>query len=284
MSTILEPKGSDLKFEVFAGQLRAMASNATLISSGNEAVLIDTLLVKEDAEQLVKNIRATGKELTSILITHAHPDHYFGLPVIQAAFPKAQVYARPITVEFLKEFSAKIIHWQEMYPGEIPAALALPKLLQGNTFELNGQQIQIVDLEMVETTVATAFYVPSAKTLVSADLIYSKSHHYMSDVGRADTWIEEIQQVRRAYDIEHVIPGHGPVGSSRLFEESLDWLDSYLKIAKPGMRFNEIADALVKKYPKHGLSLLLYVTRGPGFGLAGAEAVGAPPEFYAPGE
>ena len=283
MSNVLISPGSGLQFQVFTGQLRAMASNAVLVTGRKEAVLVDTLLLKEDAERLVEQIKASGKELTRILITHAHPDHYFGLPIVQQAFPKARVYARPITVEFLKEFAAKIIHWQEMYPGEMPTELKLPKILQGDTFSLEGEEIQILDFEMVETTAATAFYVPAAKTLISADLIMSKSHHYMADVGRADTWIDQIEKVRKIGDINRIVPGHGPVGGTELFDESIDWLGSYEKIVKPGMRFMEIANKLVEQYPKHGLSMLLYVTRGPGFGLAGAKEVGAPPAFYAPG-
>ena len=283
MSTALTSPGSALQFQVFPGQLRAMASNAVLVTGRKEAVLVDTLLLKEDAEKIVEQIKATGKELTSILITHAHPDHYFGLPTVQQAFPRARVYARPITVEFLKEFAAKIIHWQEMYPGEVPAELKLPKILEGDTFSLDGEELQILDLEMVETTAATAFYVPAAKTLISADLIYSKCHHYMSDVGRADTWIDQIGKVRKLGPIDRIIPGHGPVGGPELFDESIDWLRSYEKIAKPGVRFMDIANKLVEQYPTHGLSMLLYVTRGPGFGVAGAKEVGAPPAFYAPG-
>lgn len=281
MSTVLPSRGSNLQCHVFTGQLRALASNAVLVTGRREAVLVDALLINEDARRLVEQIKATGKELTTILITHAHPDHYFGLPIVQQAFPKARVYARPITVEFQKEFAAKIIHWQEGYPGELPTELKLPKILEGDTLTLEGEEIRVLDLEMVETTAATAFYVPAAKTLISGDLIYSKCHHYMSDVGRADTWIEQIGKVRKL-GIDRVIPGHGPVGGSELFDESIEWLGSYEKIAKPGVRFTEIAKKLVEQYPTHGLSMLLYVTRGPGFGLAGAKEVGAPPP-YAPG-
>ena len=283
MSQILTSPGSKLQFHVFTGQVRAMATNAVLVTGRKEAVLVDTLLLREDAERLVDATKATGKELTRILITHAHPDHYFGLPLVQQAFPKAQVYARPTTVEFMKEFAAKIIHWQEMYPGEIPTTLKLPQILEGGTFTLEGEEIRVLDLEMVETTAATAFYVPAAKTLIAADLIQAKCHHYMADVGRADTWIAQIEKVRKTDAIERVIPGHGPVGGRELFDESVDWLSSYEKIARPGVRFTEIANKLVEKYPKHGLSMFLYTTRGPGFGLAGANEVGAPPEFYAPG-
>jgi glyoxylase-like metal-dependent hydrolase (beta-lactamase superfamily II) len=284
MSSVYTVPGSQLQFHVASGALRAMASNAVLITGAKHAVLIDTLLIEEDARRLAATIRSTGKELTTILITHAHPDHYFGLPIIQKEFPKAQVFARPTTVEFLKEFAAKIIHWQEMYRGEIPTALELPRILEVNSIRLEDNDIQILDLEMVETTAATAFYVPAASTLIAADLIYSQCHHYMSDVGRADTWIDAIEKTRKTGPIDRIIPGHGPGGGLELFDASIRWMRDYEKVATPGKRFTEIAKEMINLYPKHGLAMLLWVTRGPGFGLAGARDIGAPTAFNAPGE
>ena len=145
MSDVLTSRGSNLQFHVFTGQLRAMASNSVLVTGKKEAFLVDTLFVKEDATRLVEQIKATGKELTTIVITHAHPDHYFGLPIVQKGFPNAKVYAGPVTVEFQKEFAAKIIHWKEMYPGEVPSLpseLTLPNVLTRDTFTLEGEEIQ----------------------------------------------------------------------------------------------------------------------------------------------
>ncbi|MGH9857553.1 MAG: MBL fold metallo-hydrolase [Acidobacteriota bacterium] len=282
MQLIGDIKEGGISFRVFAGEVRAMASNAVVISDSNEMVLVDALLIPSDAQKLVEAIKASGKVLSTVLITHAHPDHYFGLPVVQEAFPNAHIFARRTTIEFLKEFQAKTIHWQEMYPGEIPNSLQLPKLLEVDTLKIGEHKIKIVDNEMVETIQATAFYVPDAKTFVVADLIYSKSHHYMSDVGRADTWIEAIDKARKVGDVNHVIPGHGPVGGPELFEESIEWMETYLKVAKPGVRFTEIAKAMMEQYPNHGLSMLLWVTRGPGFGLAGGKEIGAPSGFNSP--
>ena len=282
MKVIRDISEGGINIRVFAGELHAIASNAVLITGTREATLVDTLMVTSDAHKLVEAIKASGKRLTQILITHAHPDHYFGLPIVQAAFPEARVLARPTTVEFLKEFQAKVVHWQEMYAGEIPTSLQLPTVLDGNILKLEDDGIHIVDCDMVETTQATAFYVPSARTFIAADVIYSKCHHYMSDVGRADTWIEAIEKLSKVGHITHVVPGHGPVGGTELFDESIGWMRTYLDVAKPGRRFTEIAKAMTERYPDHGLSMLLWVTRGPGFGLAGAQEIGAPQGFNAP--
>lgn len=117
---------SELEFELFTAEPRALASNAVLIKGREEAVLVDNCLIEGDAQKLVKMIRSSGRELTTVLITHAHPDHYFGLGAIRDAFPAARMYARPEVIDGMREFRAKIVHWQEMYRGELPASLPLP--------------------------------------------------------------------------------------------------------------------------------------------------------------
>ena len=274
-----KPK-SRLQFQVATGQVRAFAPNAVLISGERDAVLIDTLLVRKDTEDLVRMIQASQKKLKDVFITHAHPDHYFGLPIIQEAFPKARVWARPATIEWMREYRAKLLHWQEAYAGEIPDSIDMPRPYESKSHEIEGREIKWVDVFMVETVEATAFYVPSEKTFVAGDLIMAKAHHYMSDVNCPETWIKAIQAQKKIGAIERVIPGHGSVGGKELFDESIEWLRAYQEVAKPGVRFTEIAREMMRRYPHHALPIVLWVTRGPGFGMAGAREAGVPPEVF----
>ena len=53
----------------------------------------------------------------------------------------------------------------------------------------------------------------------------------------------------------------------------------YKEVAKPGVRFVDIAKAMMARYPKHALAILLWITRGPGFGLSGAAEAGLPADL-----
>ena len=270
------PRQSNLEFEMFVAEPRALASNAVLIQGRDAAVLVDNCLILSDAEKLVRMIRASGRELASILVTHAHPDHYFGLPALQEAFPSAKILARPAVIDGMREYRAKIVHWQEMYRGELPRTIPLPQPLVGDSLDLEGHTIQCIDLFMVETVHATAFYLPAQKAFIAGDLVYAQAQHYMSDVNDPDSWIEALEKVRRLGPIERLFPGHGPAGGGELIEASIRWMRDYKEVAKPGARFADIAKAMMARYPRHALAILLWVTRGPGFGLSGAAEAGVP--------
>lgn len=49
--------------------------------------------------------------------------------------------------------------------------------------------------------------------------------------------------------------------------------------ARPRVHFTAIAKEMMRRYPNHGLPLLLWLTCGPGFGTAGAKEIGVPSEL-----
>ena len=51
-------------------------TSATLIFGQRDAVLVDAFLTIEQAAALVEWVAASGKNLTTIYITHGHGDHF----------------------------------------------------------------------------------------------------------------------------------------------------------------------------------------------------------------
>ncbi|MGO1268452.1 MAG: MBL fold metallo-hydrolase, partial [Pseudomonas bubulae] len=67
--------------------------SSVLISGDKDAILVDAQFGKAQARQVVDKIRASGKHLTTIYISHGDPDYYFGLETLTQAFPDAKVVA-----------------------------------------------------------------------------------------------------------------------------------------------------------------------------------------------
>lgn len=94
-------------FNPNAGSLFPVSSS--LIEGPNEVILVDAQFEKDDAKALVDLIKATGKILTTVFISHKDPDFYFGLDTIHAAFPDVKIVATPETVKRIeKNNSAQI--------------------------------------------------------------------------------------------------------------------------------------------------------------------------------
>ena len=68
-------------------------TTSTLLTGPTEAVLVDTQYMESDVAELARRITASGRTLTTIYITHAHADHYFGLEWSLDRFPKARAVA-----------------------------------------------------------------------------------------------------------------------------------------------------------------------------------------------
>ena len=69
-------------------------SNSHIILGKKEAILIDAQFNVEDAQNVVDLILQSGRKLSKIIITHPHPDHYYGLQVIGAKFWDAEIVWR----------------------------------------------------------------------------------------------------------------------------------------------------------------------------------------------
>ena len=268
-----------LRFDMFTGEERFLAPNAVLVSARQDAFLIDCGFVKSDVEKLLKFVRESGKRLRAIFITHAHPDHYGGVNAFARAFPEATLLARQGVIDGMLEWPAKRLHWQDMFGDQLPVDLVYPRPLLGKAAYLADREMLFLDLPICETVHATAFYVPSARALIAGDLIFNRYHLYMGDTNNPTSWISAIEQARGIGPIDLVFPGHGKLGGVDICAETIRWLKDYRNVARPGVHFTAIAREMMRRYPDHGLALLLWLTRGPGFGTAGAREIGVPAEL-----
>jgi len=244
--------------------------NSTIVHSADSAVLIDTLFMRSDAALLAKRIKAIGKPLKAIFITHSHPDHVWGGVELLRHFPDARIYARPLILKEIElEFRARQLRWTEVFnvepfEDEIPTDLCEVLPLEGEGYDLDGHEVQFVDLKPAETIYATAYYLPEIKTYISGDQIFNKCHYYVgAGLNRPDLWIESIEDVRSRLDIEVVVPGHGYVGGAEAFDEAIEYLSFYQSQYKPFGSPIELVRALEERFPDLKLEGMIYMTIGP---------------------
>ena len=271
-----------LEIQSYAAKNSGIAEISVIILGEREAVLVDAQWKPSDAKEVARMITDSGRELTHILITHGHPDHYWGLGTILETFPAAKVLAREdIRAEIANQFAAKWIHWQPMMGDDIPLTPVIPDVLEGDKLLLEGKEIRVIDLPANEVENSVVFYVPSAQALIAGDLIFSKMHAYFADLNNPSGWIEALQLMKTIGPIKTVYPGHGPVGDAGLIDEAIHYMEVYRSYARPGVPLPEIVAGMTRDFPDYGGEIILWWTRGPGFGIFGPRAQGVPERLLA---
>ena len=93
---------SKLHLRVFTSGPGGFSVNSTLVYGEKDAVLIDTQFAMSEAYRVAAMILESKRNLTTVYITHGHPDHYFGIAALKQAFPNAKFVALPPTVAAIR--------------------------------------------------------------------------------------------------------------------------------------------------------------------------------------
>ena len=153
-------------------------TSATLISGPTEAVLIDALYLKDDVRELGDLIERTGKSLTTIYITHAHPDHYAGLGPLLERFPGAKCVAMPHVIDAMKEgMELHTQQWAMLFGDACVTPGALPDPIdEGRTLYVDGSPVHIIEVKQADIHPTSIVHVPELDVVIAGDSIYNEIH------------------------------------------------------------------------------------------------------------
>lgn len=200
-----------LKMDVYnPGEKSIFPVSSEIISGKTEVALIDTQFQRNDAEALVKKIKQSGKKLTTIYISQADPDFYFGLDVITQAFPQAKVIATPQTIEEIKATKdGKMAYWGPILKENAPTQVIIPQPLHGNSFTVDGQKIKIEGLDGPSPE-KTFVWVPSLKAVVGGVAVSGNIHLWVADTQTPESrqhWLTTLEKIKALKPVT-VVPGH----------------------------------------------------------------------------
>jgi len=231
-------------------------TSATLIFGQRDAVLVDAFLTVEQAAALVEWVAASGKNLTTIYVTHGHGDHFFGIGAVLTRFPNARAMATPDVVKSMRlQASPDYVSsfWRARYPSQIPERLVIAEELKGNVIQLEGRDLVVVELGHTDTDHTTCLHVPSADLMVAGDAAYNEVHLYLAE-SHAETrreWIAALDTVE-SLKPRTVIAGHKKPEKSdspRILEETRQYIRDFDRLAEMTTTARELYDKMLQLYP-----------------------------------
>lgn len=230
--------------------------SSEIIYGDKDAVLIDAQFQKNDAQALVDKIKASGKNLTYIYISHSDPDFYFGLDVITNAFPNAKVIATAPTIKAINETQAgKLAYWGPVLKENAPQKIIIPEVLKGDSFSLEGETISVKGLDG-QSPDRTYLYVPKLNAVMGGVLVSENIHVWLADtqtVAERQHWVSALQQIK-SLSPKTVIPGHYlPKATYDL--QTVDFTMNYLIEAEKNLEKTKNSDEFIAAMEKNHQNL-----------------------------
>lgn len=196
--------------------------NPSFVTTSRGPVVIDTPQLPSKAVEMRGLVEATGT-IQYVVNTEHHVDHIFGNYWFRGAGPI--IHHQGVHERFMTVFPEldPFAYAMEALPTDDPGGAALVPDREAYYANMGTADIVFtgdVTLRVGDRTFhllhtpghtpgQVAVYVPEERAVFTGDTVFSECTTWLmtSDV---DQWIASIDRIR-ALDIDHVIPGHGPV-------------------------------------------------------------------------
>lgn len=258
-----------LQIEVYnPGESAVFPVSSTLITGDKDAILVDAQFSTTEALELVRRIEASGKNLTTIFISHGDPDYYFGLDTLTQAYPKAKVLATPATIAHIeKTREQKLAYWGPILKDSAPTRTIVPAPLQSDHLLLEGQRIELIG----HNPATTSLWIPSIKTVLGGILTSANIHVWTADsqsVEARQSWRKSLDELQ-ALQPTTLVPGHY-LDKPALNLDDLRFTRNYLETLEAELPKAKDSKALIAAMKQHypnlkdesGLELSAQVLKG----------------------
>src|SRR5215472_5522162 len=141
-----EERTETLSVRRFTSSEAGAWSNSYLISGDSDAILFDVFMVSAEAAEVAREIEETGKTLRTVVISHAHPDHFMGLDAIVDRFPSVRVVS---TANVVRDIQQDGPWMMSMLQGKLgpagPKRLVIPEPLGESVLRLDRSELEVLE-------------------------------------------------------------------------------------------------------------------------------------------
>ena len=231
-------------------------TSSTLISGERDAVLVDTFITMDQNRELAEWVTASGKNVTTIYATHGHGDHFFGVNTLRQRFPRARFVAmRDVIPSIRGQLATPVLdgYWRSRFPDQIDSTLLIAEEIDGNTIDLEGEDLITVPLGHTDTDNTTCLHVPSIGLVVAGDAAYNDVHLHLgeSNPDKRKEWIAAIETMR-SLEPKAVIAGHkrpGREDAPTILNETRQYIEDFERTAASTRTALELYNEMFALHP-----------------------------------
>jgi hypothetical protein len=143
--------------------------------------------------------------------------------------------------------------WRKGFPGQIAERPPVAEPLDGDTIDLEGEQLVAVELGHTDTDDTTALHVPAVGLVAAGDAVYNDVHLYLAEAGHdgIQRWLAALDTIN-SLQPSAVIAGHKPDGaedSPDNIEKTRRYLQDFDAAAHRADNAQDLYEAVIERYP-----------------------------------
>ncbi|KAI4711050.1 hypothetical protein J4E89_004640 [Alternaria sp. Ai002NY15] len=242
--------------------------SCVLVHGPESAALIDTPITVQQGEEIAKWIRETApnKKLKYVYTTHAHPDHFAAVPVLQEHFQGLEFVATQNVVAGIQElYNTTYEHvWPNLFPNQIHQARPVPQALPASgEFFIDGEKLHGVEVGHTDNEFSSFLHVPAVDLVVTGDIVYGDCHQHFGEANTPDKrkeWLDAIDLIE-AKNPHIVVAGHkraSQADAPYLIQSTREYIYTFEKELARTTSAEALYDRMKELYPQRWNLFILH--------------------------
>lgn len=246
-----------IKIHTFTSSQDGIFVNSHIIETKNRLVMVDTQLLREHAKEAKEYGESLGKPIDRVIITHSHPDHWFGLEY----FERLPIYSLAETKEEIEKFGRTFINAeQKLFGNAVTTRVILPEYeINGGVENIDGLEYEFEKIDDAEAGVQLLIKLPAVATMIVQDIAFNNVHLFIGQKA-FDNWIRVLKDLKNRKGYDTVLVGHGETNDMSVFGRNIAYLEYAKKIFESVDNGNELKQQLIKKFPGYRAQVILDIS------------------------
>jgi glyoxylase-like metal-dependent hydrolase (beta-lactamase superfamily II) len=220
--TVTVTRAGRVNVHTYLAPERGWRAASHLIELPGQIVLFDLPLTLDLAREVLDHAASIGKPVTRCYISHAHPDHFTGAALVDAA-----TYALRSQKELIdRSGDLRIARAYALTPGHDsahpPLARPVDRVAEPGEEVIDGIRLSLQRVLDAETSEQLTIGLPEQGILIAQDVVYHQVHSFIGEQNFA-TWSMALDLLG-SWPYHTVLPGHGPPGGRQLYAAARAYL------------------------------------------------------------
>ncbi len=253
--SIIEKGGA--KLHTYTSPEDGLLVNTHIIETKDKLVVIDTQLLRKFAKEAKGYVESLAKPIDRIIITHSHPDHWFGLEY----FEGVPTYSLKETKEEIEKMGAMFIDAEKkMFGDEITDKIILLKNeIKEGAETIDGVKFEFEKVGGAEAGVQLLIKLPELSAIIVQD-IASNCVHLFTGEKAFDSWIKILSSLKKFKGYDRVLVGHGEPADSSVYDKNIAYLECAKSAFKSAKNGDELKKKLLEKFPDWRVTTIIDIS------------------------